>query len=104
MADEFCKVFNTMLRRRGLEPHGKTGSAKITVTTVCPRPKSYLFHSSNHKCLKHFYLNEIRVRYRHLFPLVVSYNRFTGLEKSVVCSLSFPLRNAFGQMYRHQFC
>lgn len=43
-----------------------------------------MFHSSNHKCLKHFYLNEICVRYRHLFPKPVSYNRFAELEKSVV--------------------
>ena len=43
-----------------------------------------MFHSSNHKCLKHFYLDEICQRYRHLFPETVSYNRFTELEKSVV--------------------
>lgn len=43
-----------------------------------------MFHSSNHKCLKHFYLNEICLRYRHLFPETVSYNRFTELDKSVV--------------------
>ena len=43
-----------------------------------------MFHSSNHKCLKHFYLNEICQRYRHLFPETVSYNRFTELEQSVV--------------------
>lgn len=43
-----------------------------------------VFHSSSHKCLKHFYLNEICFRYRHLFSKPVSYNRFTELERSVV--------------------
>ena len=43
-----------------------------------------MFHSSNHKYLKHFYLDEICVRYRNLFPHTVSYNRFKELEKSVV--------------------
>lgn len=42
-----------------------------------------MFHSYSHKCLKHFYLNEICVWYGHLFPQTVSYNRFTELEKSV---------------------
>lgn len=65
MADEFCKIFNAMLRRRGLD-RPKDGrkrdyhrdcrmsQAEIIVIMI-------MFHSSNHKCLKHFYLNEIRV-------------------------------------------
>ncbi len=88
MADEFCNVFNAMLRRRGLDkPKGgkkrdyhrncSMSQAEIIVIMI-------MFHSSNHKCLKHFYLNEICVRYRHLFSKPVSYNRFTELEKSVV--------------------
>ena len=88
MADEFCKVFNVMLCRRGLSESRKDrkreyhrdcrmSQAEIMVIMI-------MFHSSNHKCLKHFYVNEICVRYRHLFPQTVSYNRFTELEKSVV--------------------
>ena len=88
MADEFCKVFNAMLRRRGLcasregrkrDYHRdcRLSQAEIIVIMI-------MFHSSNHKCLKHFYLNEICIRHRHLFPNTVSYNRFTELEKSVV--------------------
>ena len=60
MADEFCKVFNAMLRRRGLCKN-KTGrkrdyhrdcrlsQADVIVIMI-------MFHSSNHKCLKHFLL------------------------------------------------
>lgn len=88
MADEFCKVFNAMLRRRGLletrqyrkrKYHWdcRLSQAEVIVIMI-------IFHSSNHKCLKQFYLNEICQRYRHLFPKTVSYNRFTELEKSVV--------------------
>ena len=39
-----------------------------------------LFHYSGYRCLKHFYLNEVCVNLRHLFPQVVSYNRFVELE------------------------
>ena len=88
MADEFCKVFNAMLTRRGLEEPRedrkrdyhrdcRMSQAEIIVIMI-------MFHSSNHRYLKHFYLNEICVRYRHLFPHPVSYGRFTELEKSVV--------------------
>ena len=67
MADEFCKIFNAMLRRRGLsKPHKnrkrdyhrdcRLSDAEIIVIMI-------MFHSSNHKCLKHFYHNKICVRY-----------------------------------------
>ncbi len=42
-----------------------------------------LFHSSGYRCLKHFYLEKICKQMRHLFPEVVSYNRFVELEKEV---------------------
>ncbi len=62
MADEFCKVFNAMLRRRGLDAprkgrkrdyhrDGRLSQAEIILIMV-------MFHNSNHKCLKLFYLNE----------------------------------------------
>lgn len=67
MADEFCKVLNTMLRRRGLDTPKerkkrdyhrdcRMSQAEIIVILI-------MFHCSNHKCLKHFYLNEICVRF-----------------------------------------
>ena len=61
-----------------------------------------MFHSSNHKCLKHFYLNEICQRYRHLFPETVSYNRFTELEKSVVVQfVDIRKEMSAGKMYQY---
>ena len=85
MADEFCKVFNAMLRRRGLEEPRKDKKREYHCDCRFSQPEIILimimFHSSNHICLKHFYLSEICVRYRHLFPQVVLYNRFTELEK-----------------------
>ena len=46
-----------------------------------------LFHNSGYRCLKHFYLNEVCINLRHLFPQVVSYNRFVELEKEAVMPL-----------------
>ena len=90
-SSKFCASIlklHAMLHRRGLSaPRNDRkrdyhrdclmSQAEIMVIMI-------MFHSSNHKCLKHFYLNEICVRYRHLFPDTVSYGRFTELEKSIV--------------------
>ena len=46
-----------------------------------------LFHTSGYRYLKHHYLDYACVHLRHLFPQVVSYNRFVELEKDV----AFPL-------------
>lgn len=42
-----------------------------------------LFHDSGYRCLKHFYLEKVCRHLRHIFPMVVSYNRFVELEKEV---------------------
>lgn len=92
LADEFSKVFDAALHRRGLEARkparrkyrrpGRMSDAEIITILV-------MFHMSNHKCLKHFYLDEICAgRWRRLFPEVLSYNRFTELEKSVAVKLA----------------
>ena len=47
-----------------------------------------LFHNSGYRCLKHFYLEHVCKQLRHLFPEVVSYNRFVELEKEVAVPLS----------------
>ena len=88
MADEFCKKFNEMLSRHGLmEPRpsnkrkyhrdSRMSDAEIILILI-------MFHSSNQKCLKHFYLDEICGYKKHLFPHPVSYNRFVELEKKVM--------------------
>lgn len=41
MADEFSRFLTRCSAAEDLKSHEKTGSANITVTAVCPRPKSY---------------------------------------------------------------
>ncbi len=58
-----------------------------------------LFHESECRCLKHFYLGKVCHHLCHLFPEVVSYNRFVELEKEVAVPLALfikrcHLRNA----------
>ena len=50
------------------------------------------FHDSGYRCLKHFYHEKICQHMRHLFPKVVSYNRFVDLEKEVAIPLALFIK------------
>ena len=51
-----------------------------------------LFHDSGYRCLKHFYLEAVCKHMRHLFPRVVSYNRFVELERDVAIPLALFIK------------
>lgn len=51
-----------------------------------------LFHGSGYRCLKHFYLEHVSKHLRHLFPELVSYNRFVELEKDVAIPLALFIK------------
>lgn len=51
-----------------------------------------LFHDSGYRCLKHFYVEKVCKHLRHLFPKVVSYNRFVELEKQVAVPLALFIK------------
>ena len=88
MADEFCKFFDRMMARYTLKNTGKRpyhresalSKAEIMLIII-------LFHDSGYRCFKHFYLDNVCKHLRHLFPKVVSYNRFVELEKDVAMHL-----------------
>ena len=51
-----------------------------------------LFHDSDYRCFKHFYLEKVCKQLRHLFPKVVSYNRIVELERDVVIALTLFIK------------
>ena len=93
MADDFCKFFDQMMEKysipdknkRKYHRDGTMSKAEVMVILI-------LFHSSGYRCLKHFYLNHVCVHLRHLFPEVVSCNRFVELEKSVALPLAIFIK------------
>ena len=93
MADDFCKFFDQMMEKYSIPDKNKRkyyrdgtmSKAEIMVILI-------LFHSSGYRCLKHFYLNHVCVHLRHLFPEVVSYNRFVELEKTVALPLAIFIK------------
>ena len=57
-------------RKRKYHRESHMSKAEIMVIMI-------LFHSSGYRCLKHFYLEKVCKHMRHLFPEVVSYNRWS---------------------------
>ena len=75
MADEFHKVFCRMLDKYSLNAPKIAGkrsyhrAGKLSVPEIMTI--MILFHNSGYRCLKHFYLNEACVNFRHLFLQVI---------------------------------
>ena len=86
IADDFCKVFDVQMakytfkaeRKRKYHRESRMSKAEIMVIMI-------LFHSSGYRCLKHFYLEKVCKHMRHLFPEVVSYNRWNSENRSQTC-------------------
>ncbi len=86
IADDFCKVFDAQMvkytfkaeRKRKYHRESRMSKAEIMVIMI-------LFHSSGYRCLKHFYLEKVCKHMRHLFPEVVSYNRWSSESRSQTC-------------------
>ena len=88
MADDFCKFYDAMMakytikraNKRDYHRDGTLSKAEIMMIII-------LFHGSGYRCLKHFYLEHVTKHLRHLFPELVSYNRFVELEREVAIPL-----------------
>ena len=110
MADDFCKFYDAMMdkytilapQKRRYHRDGTFSKAEVMMIMI-------LFHNSGYRCLKHFYLEHVCKRLRHLFPEVVSYNGFLqplcGAGKRSGSSTG-PVhqKGAAWQMYRYQLC
>lgn len=89
IADDFCKFFDAMMARYKIKCssrrhyHLDSMLSKSEVMLIM-----ILFHDSGYRCLKHFYLESVCKHMRHLFPRVVSYNRFVELERDVAVPLA----------------
>ena len=57
--------------------HRKSTMSKAEIMVIM-----ILFHDSGYRCLKHFYIEKVCRHMRHLFPKVVSYNRWSSESRS----------------------
>ena len=93
MADDFCKFFDAMMTKYTLKSttkhkyHRASTMSKAEIMIIL-----ILFHDSENRCLKHFYMEKVCKHIRHFFPKVVSYNRFVELEKDVAIPLALFIK------------
>lgn len=93
MADDFCKFFDAMMKKYTLKSdnkrafHRDSTMSKSEIMLIM-----ILFHDSGYRCLKHFYVEKVCKHLSHLFPKVVSYNRFVELEKQVAVPLALFIK------------
>ena len=89
----FCKFFDSMMIKCTLNSnkkrkyHRKDTLSKAEIMLIM-----ILFHDSGYRCLKHFYQEKVCRHLRHLFPRVVSYNRFVELEKEIAIPLALFIK------------
>lgn len=106
MADDFCKFFDAMTKKYTLKSdnkrayHRDSTMSKSEIMLIM-----ILFHDSGYRCLKHFYVEKVCKHLRHLFPKVVSYNRFVELEKQVAVPLALFIKKVLlGKCTGHKLC
>ena len=93
IADDFCRFFDAQMEKYTIRDskkrkyHRDSTMSKAEIMMII-----ILFHSSGFRCLKHFYVENVCKHMRHLFPNVVSYNRFVELEKAVALPLAIFIK------------
>ena len=93
MADDFCKFFDAMMKKYTLKSDNKRAYHRdSTMSKSGIMLIMIMFHDSGYRCLKHFYVEKVCKHLRHLFPKVVSYNRFVELEKQVAVPLALFIK------------
>ena len=97
LVDDFCKEFMPEWEKHLLESNLKTRKrsgnlSSSEIMTICIN-----FHQSHYRTFKHYYNHHICKYLRHLFPKLVSYERFVTLMKSVLVPLCFFLQSFKGE-------
>ena len=93
MADDLCKFFDRMVAKYTFKSTAKRSYHRnSTMSKAEFMLIMILFHDSNYRCLKHFYQEYVCKHLRHLFPKVVSYNRFVELEREVALPLALFIK------------
>ena len=96
LADDFCKFFDSLLERYSLSTVSSVSKRHYYRSPKMSKSEIMLilimFHASGYRCLKHYYLEYVCIHLRHLFPNLVSYNRFVELEKDVALPLAIFIK------------
>jgi len=96
LVDDFAKQFEELCSQKQLAYQKKKKRHRACRTSLSEvMTLLLLFHRSNYRTFKHFYLNEARVKWGYLFPHLVKYARFIQL----ISHAFFPM---FCFLQKHQ--
>lgn len=84
--DDFCQKFQKSIleaKKLALESKKKARNRASQMSDSEIITIMIGFHLGAHRCFKHYYFQVIKEHYSHLFPKLVSYNRFIELQAKV---------------------
>jgi hypothetical protein len=90
--DDFYIQFSNEIKKYQLVGNKKCRNRSFLMKPSEVMTIMVLFHLSNYRNMKHFYLFYIKRYLKSEFPQTVSYNRFVELMQSVLLPLSFYLK------------
>jgi hypothetical protein len=90
--DDFYAQFNYEIQKYQLSNNNKYRNRSFLMKPSEVMAIMVLFHLSNYKNMKHFYLFYVKQHLKSEFPQTVSYNRFVELMQSVLLPLTFYLK------------
>lgn len=90
--DDFYQKFTKEMAKHQLSDMKKKRNRAFTMSSSEVMTILVLFHLSNFKDMKHFYLFYVKDHLKTEFPRTVSYNRFTELMQSVIFPLALYLK------------
>jgi hypothetical protein len=89
LVDDFCKIFFPLWEKHLIDNSIKKRNRESKISPSEIMTILILFHQSNFRTLKHFYLGYVCVYMKSHFPELVSYNRFAELQKSILVHLYY---------------
>lgn len=90
--DDFCKVFEPAMRQRQLEDGSKRRNRAFKMSMSEVLTITVLFHVSNYRNFKHYYMSHVQKNLTSEFPITVSYNRFVELMQSNMLPLTLYMK------------
>lgn len=92
--DEFFKAYSNVLQSHSIESDStkKKCNRKSTLNASEVMTILNLFYDSGFRCLKHYYIDYVKVHMQKEVPKTVSYNRFVELQKTVIVPLGIFLK------------
>ena len=90
--DNFCLFFEPVWIKRQLSTGEKTRKRKFTMSNSEIITITVLFHLSDMRTFKHFYLGYVQKHLQEEFPNTVSYNRFVELMQLNMLPLTLYMK------------